>query len=232
MTDSESGTLDEAAEPAGECGPDPADAHPMAGFPQVCYVRNTVTGPNIEIGEYTYFDDPEDSENFERNVLYHFDFVGDRLVVGRFCAIARGVRFVMNGANHAVGGFSTYPFFIFGNGWERAAPKEGELPYKGDTVVGNDVWLGYEALVMPGVTIGDGAIVAARSVVTADVPPYAIVGGNPARVLRMRFEPDTVARLLSVAWWYWPVTRITANLAAITGGDIEALERAAGDVHG
>jgi len=199
----------------------------MAGFAQVCYVRATVTSPNIEIGAYTYFDDPEDSENFERNVLYHFDFVGDRLVIGRFCAIAREVKFIMNGANHATGGFSTYPFFIFGNGWEEAAPDAGALPYKGDTVIGNDVWLGYDALIMPGVSIGDGAIIASRSVVAADVPPYAIVGGNPARVLRTRFAPDIVERLLAVAWWHWPVERITAHLDAITGGDIAALERAA-----
>ena len=209
-------------------GPDPASVHPMAGFPQVCFVRNTVASPNVEIGEYTYFDDPEDSTDFGRNILYHFDFVGDRLVIGRFCAIARQVRFVMNGANHASGGFSSYPFFIFGNGWERAAPAPGELPYKGDTVVGNDVWLGYDALVMPGVRIGDGAIVAARSVVTADVPPYAVVGGNPARVLRTRFAPEVVERLLRVAWWDWPIERVTANLGAIGGGDIEALEQAGG----
>ena len=208
-------------------GPDPRDPHPMRGFPQVCFIRNTVNNPQIEIGEYTYYDDPENSEDFERNVLYLFPFIGDRLVIGRFCAIARGVRFIMNGANHRMSGFSTYPFNIFGGGWERVTPTPEQLPFRGDTVVGNDVWLGYEAMVMPGVKIGDGAIVAARSVVTADVEPYTIVGGNPARALRRRFPDDVIAALLEIRWWDWPVERITRNLEAIVGADLEAL-RAAG----
>ena len=208
-------------------GPDPRALHPLAGVEQVVYLANLALGPNVEVGDYTYYDDPDGATEFARNILYHFDFVGDRLVIGRFCAIARGVRFVMNGANHAMDGLSTYPFWIFGGGWESAAPAPGSLPYKGDTVVGNDVWLGYEALVMPGVTIGDGAIVASRSVVTADVPPYAIVGGNPARVLRTRFSPEVIERLRRVAWWRWPPERVAANLAAITGGDVAALEGAA-----
>ena len=122
----------------------------MAGFPQVCFIRNTVSNPQIEIGEYTYYDDPEDSENFERNVLYLYPFIGDRLVIGRFCAIARGVKFIMNGANHKLSGFSTYPFQIFGGGWEQHMPDLSEFPNKGDTRIGNDVWIGYEALIMPG----------------------------------------------------------------------------------
>ncbi|MBK9775547.1 MAG: Vat family streptogramin A O-acetyltransferase [bacterium] len=206
-------------------GPSSYEKHPLAGFPQVCYIRNTVTNPNIVIGEYTYYDDPEDAEDFERNVLYHFPFIGDKLVIGRFCAIARGVRFIMNGANHQMSGVSTYPFYIFGNGWEGAAPKPGQLPYKGDTVVGNDVWLGYEALVMPGVKIGNGAIVAARSVVVADVPAYAVVGGNPARVIRRRFSDDDIAALEELAWWDWPVAAITRCLPQITAGDVAALRR-------
>jgi len=204
-------------------GPDPSNPHPMAGFPQVCYIRNTVKNPNIVVGEYTYYDDPEDSEGFERNVLYHFPFIGDRLVIGRFCAIGRGVKFIMNGANHKLDGISTYPFFIFGNGWESAAPRPGDLPYKGDTVIGNDVWLGYDALIMPGVTIGNGAVIAARSVVTADVPAYAVVGGNPAKVIRMRFDEATVARLEEIAWWNWPVAKITEELGKIVAGDVTAL---------
>lgn len=208
-------------------GPDPGNPHPMAGFPQVCYIRNTVSNPNIVIGEYTYYDDPEDAGNFERNVLYHFPFIGDKLIIGRFCALARGVKFIMNGANHPMSGFSTYPFFIFGNGWEHAEPAPEEPPHKGDTVIGNDVWIGYDALIMPGVTIGDGAIVAARSVVAGDVPPYAVVGGNPARTIRQRFAPETTDALLEIAWWNWPVDRITRHLPAIVGADIEALRRAA-----
>jgi virginiamycin A acetyltransferase len=198
----------------------------MAGFPQVCYIRNTVTNPNIVIGDYTYYDDPDDAENFERNVLYHFSFIGDKLVIGKFCALARGVKFIMNGANHKMSGFSTYPFYIFGGGWEQAMPQPGDLPYKGDTVIGNDVWIGYEALIMPGVRIGDGAIIAARSVVVSDIPAYAIAGGNPARVIRERFEPGVAKELQNLAWWDWPVDKITRNLAAIMGSDIKNLRSA------
>lgn len=207
-------------------GPSPDNPHPMAGFPQVCYIRNTVTNPNIVIGEYTYYDDPDGAENFERNVLYHFPFLGDKLVIGRFCALARGAKFIMNGANHKMSGFSTYPFYIFGGGWEQHMPQAGELPFKGDTVIGNDVWIGYGALIMPGVRIGDGAIVAARAVVTADVPPYTVVGGNPARPLRQRFDAAVIAELLKLAWWDWPADKISRNLAAIMGGEIAALRAA------
>ncbi|SFK81886.1 CatB-related O-acetyltransferase [Lysobacter sp. cf310] len=207
-------------------GPDPSDPHPMRGFPQICYIRNTVDNPQIQVGEYSYYDDPEDSEGFARNVLYLFPFIGDRLIIGRYCAIARGATFVMNGANHRMSGFSTYPFNIFGNGWERSTPLPEELPYKGDTVVGNDVWIGYQAMLMPGVRVGDGAIVAARSVVSADVPPYAIVGGNPARVLRMRYEPAQIERLLRIAWWDWDAAKVSRNLELIVGADLDALEAA------
>jgi virginiamycin A acetyltransferase len=208
-------------------GPDPDTVHPMTGFPRVCFIKNTVSDPNIIIGDYTYYDDPVDSGDFERNVLYHFPFVGDKLIIGRYCAIATGTRFIMNGANHRMSGFSTYPFDIFGCGWEKVAPTPDELPAKGDTILGNDVWMGYQSLVMPGVHIGDGAIIAARSVVTADVDPFTIVGGNPARPIRTRFAPDIVGALLEIAWWNWEPQRVTSNLEAIVGGDIEALRRAA-----
>lgn len=204
-------------------GPDPTTPHPMPGFPQVTYLKAVLTNSNIQVGEFTYYDDPDGWEQFERNVLYHFPFIGDRLVIGRYCAIARGVKFVMNGANHKVSGFSTYPFFIFGNGWEAAAPGPGELPYKGDTVVGNDVWLGYDSLLMPGVTVGDGAIVAARSVVTRDVPPYAIVGGNPATVIRTRFPATVVDELLRIRWWDWEAAKVTRNVRAIVNADLDVL---------
>ena len=205
-------------------GPDPRNPHPMEGFPQVCFIKNTVRNPNIVIGDYTYYDDPEDSEDFERNVLYHFPFIGDKLIIGKFCALARGTKFIMNGANHKLSGLSTYPFQIFGNGWERVMPQPGDLPYKGDTIVGNDVWIGYDALIMPGVRIGDGAIVSSRSVVVSDVAPYTVVGGNPAKPIKERFPAEVVARLLAVAWWDWPIDRISANLEAIVGGDVGALE--------
>lgn len=204
-------------------GPDPNTAHPMEGFPQVCFIKNTVRNPSIIIGDYTYYDDPLDSEDFERNVLYHYPFMGDKLIIGRFCALATGVRFIMNGANHKLDGPSTYPFSIFGNGWERVTPAPDDLPFKGDTVVGNDVWIGYESLIMPGVHIGDGTIIAARSVVVGDVEPYTIVGGNPAVPIRRRFDPDVIDELIKIAWWNWSAGQITANLEAIVAGDVAAL---------
>ena len=208
-------------------GPTPTDPHPLKGFPQVGFLQPLITNPNIVVGEYTYYDDPEGPEQFQtRNVLYHFPFVGDKLVIGKFCALARGVRFIMNGANHQLNGFSTYPFYIFGNGWEVATPRPEDFPYKGDTVVGNDVWLGFEALIMPGVKIGDGAVVAAGAVVTGEVPPYAIVGGNPARVIKQRYSADVVAELLEIRWWDWPVDQITRHLPAIVGVDLVALRQA------
>lgn len=202
-------------------GPSPKIKHPMDGFPQVCFIKNTVKNPNIIVGEYTYYDDPEDSENFERNVLYHFPFIGDKLIIGKFCAIARDVKFIMNGANHKMSGISTYPFQIFGNGWETIPMND--LPYKGDTVIGNDVWLGYDALIMPGVHIGNGAIVASRSVVVGDIPAYCVAGGNPAKVLRKRYSDEEISILESVAWWNWPVEKITRNLSLIIEGNVNQL---------
>ena len=204
-------------------GPDPTNKHPMQGFPQVCFIKNTVTNPNIIIGDFTYYDDPEDSEDFERNVLYHFPFIGDKLIIGKFCAIAKGVQFIMNGANHKLSGFSSFPFYIFGNGWEKATPQPEDLPYKGDTIIGNDVWIGYKALIMPGVKIGNGAIISSMAVVTTDVPAYTIVGGNPAKVIKKRFSDEIVAELEQLAWWDWSVEKITRHLTAIMSNDIKAL---------
>lgn len=198
----------------------------MTGFPRVCFIKNTVSNPNIIIGDYSYYDDPDDSENFERNVLYHYPFIGDKLIIGKFCAIAQGVKFIMNGANHKLSGFSTYPFSIFSQGWESVLPQPGELPYKGDTVIGNDVWLGYESVIMPGAKIGHGAIVASKSFVAGNVPPYAVVGGNPAQVLRMRFAKPTIDELLKIAWWDWDIEKITRNLRQIVSADLQALREA------
>mgnify|MGYP001404117760 CR=1 FL=1 len=210
-------------------GPSPDNKHPMEGFPQVCFIKNVVKSPNIIVGDYTYYDDPEDSENFERNVLYHYPFIGDKLIIGKFCAIARGAKFIMNGANHKLSGISTFPFQIFGKGWEKVMPEPGDLPYKGDTVIGNDVWIGYDALIMPGVKIGNGAIVSSRSVVVSDVPPYTVVGGNPARPIKQRFSPEEIEGLQAFAWWDWPVEKITQHLSLIAAGDIEALRQASRD---
>ncbi|KZN48427.1 Vat family streptogramin A O-acetyltransferase [Pseudoalteromonas luteoviolacea] len=207
-------------------GPNPNNKHPLAGFPQVGFLKNFITSDNINVGDFTYYDDPEGPENFEKNVLYHFDFIGDKLNIGKYCAIATGVKFIMNGANHKMSGFSTYPFQIFGHGWEKVMPKDGELPFKGDTEIGNDVWIGYESTIMPGVKIGNGAIIASKSVVTQDVPPYSIVGGNPAKVIKMRFEQDVIDMLQDIAWWNWPVEKVTEHLDAIVGYDLETLKRA------
>lgn len=207
-------------------GPNPEEKEPMKGFPQVGYLRNFISSKNIIVGDYTYYDDPEGPERFEKNVLYHYPFVGDKLIIGKFCAIARGVTFIMNGANHKMSGFSTYPFSIFGNGWEKVLPKQGELPYKGDTIIGNDVWIGYDVTIMPGINIGDGAIIGTKSVVTRDVPPYSIVGGNPAQILKYRFAEDTISHLLQIQWWNWSAEKITAHLEAIVNSDLDALLKA------
>lgn len=207
-------------------GPNPDEKYPMKGFPQVGFLKNFITNPHIIVGDYSYYDDLEGPEDFEhKNVLYHYPFMEDKLIIGKFCAIATDAKFIMNGANHKTSGISTYPFSIFGNGWEKVMPKPGELPYKGDTVIGNDVWIGYDATIMPGIKIGDGAVIGAKSVVTKDVPPYAVVGGNPAKIIKMRFDESTIQTLLKIQWWNWDIKKITENLQLIVGGDIEKLEK-------
>ena len=203
-------------------GPSPETRYPIPGVTRTGFLRPFVTRPNIIVGDYTYFDDPRGPEHFEENVLYHFEFNHDRLVIGRYCSIAAEVRFIMNGGNHPTTWLTTYPFPIFGGGWESAMPSV--WPARGDTVVGNDVWIGYGAIVMPGVRIGDGAIIATASVVTKDVPPYAIVGGNPASLLRYRFEERIIARLLAVRWWEWDAATVAKNVRALCSGDLDALE--------
>ncbi|WEX78572.1 CatB-related O-acetyltransferase [Sinorhizobium numidicum] len=214
--------------PASYAAPDPGAKFPVAEFTRIGFLKNLVRSPLIEVGDFSYYDDPQGPEHFEeRCVLYHYDFIGDRLVIGRFCALATGVQFIMNGANHALDGFSTFPFGIFPGSWregfDSAAYASG---YRGDTIVGNDVWIGMHATILPGVTIGDGAIVAAKSVITKDVPAYAVVAGNPASVVKMRFPAEVTACLRAIAWWDWPVDKITRNIAAITGADLDALKGA------
>jgi virginiamycin A acetyltransferase len=210
-------------------GPKPTETHPMKGFDQVCYLKNVIKNPNIIVGDYTYYDDPIDSEGFERNVLYHYPFMNDKLIIGKFCAIARDVKFIMNGANHKIDAFTTYPFSIFGNGWERVTPKMDDLPYKGDTVIGNDVWIGYDSLIMPGIKVGNGAIIGAKSVIVKDVAPYSIVGGNPAKEIRKRFNDDFINLLQTVKWWNWSAERITKNLEVLTSNNELALRKAIED---
>ncbi len=204
-------------------GPDPKNKHPMAGFPQISYIKNFCTNPRVIIGDYTYYDDPEGPEKFFENILYHFDFIGDRLIIGKYCSIARNTKFIMNGGNHAMESFSTYPFFIFGSGWEDGVADQELSPDIKDTNIGNDVWIGYDATILPGVNLGDGCIVGAKSVVTKDFPPYSIVAGNPARIIRARFDEETVEGLLKCAWWNWSPEKVTRNLKAIIGCDLQAL---------
>lgn len=210
-------------------GPDPATLHPLPHHRKLVFLKNSITRPNIIVGDYTYYDDLDDAANFERNVLYHFDFIGDRLIIGKFCALASGVKFIMNGGNHETAPVSTFPFAIFGGGWEQlmaGVDIRDKYPSKGDTVVGHDVWIGHEATIMPGVRIGNGAVVATKAVVTRDVPDYAIVAGNPAQLVRYRFDEPTIARLNRLAWWDWPAEKITRHLALLNAADVAALERA------
>ncbi len=207
--------------------PDPSILNPIKGWKGTAYLRQVVKNSLIEVGDFSYYDDSRGPEHFEaRCVRYHFDFIGDRLIIGKFVAIAQGAQFIMNGANHPMGGFSTYPFNMMGFTDKPAFSNDG-LESRGDTVIGNDVWIGRDAVVMPGVRIGDGAIIGAHAVVAKDVPPYAVVVGNPGRVARIRFAPETVDALLAIRWWDWPIETIQANLAAITGADIDALRAVA-----
>jgi virginiamycin A acetyltransferase len=207
--------------------PDPTVLHPIPGWKGTAYLKQVVTNPRIEVGDFSYYDDSRGPQHFEaRCVRYHFDFVGDRLIIGRFVAIAQGAQFIMNGANHPMGGFSTFPFAAFGFAPDEAGTLDGDPP-RGDTTIGNDVWIGRDAVIMPGVTVGDGAIIGAHAVVARDVPPYAVVVGNPGRITRLRFDESTIARLLTIRWWDWPVEKIMANLAVLRGADIDALAKLA-----
>jgi virginiamycin A acetyltransferase len=206
--------------------PDPLARQPIAGWRGTAYLRTIVTSPLIEVGDFSYYDDSRGPEHFEaRCVRYHFDFIGDRLIIGKFTAIAQGAQFIMNGANHPLTGISTFPFEMFGFSDQPMRTGEG-LPSRGDTRIGNDVWIGREAVIMPGVTVGDGAIIGARAVVARDVPAYAVVVGNPGRVVKHRFSEADVATLLRLRWWDWPVEQIMRHLPLIQGGDVAALERA------
>lgn len=189
-----------------------------------CFIKNAVTAPNIQIGDYTYYDDSHDPAGFERNnVLFNYPEFGDRLIIGKFCAIARGVTFIMNGANHRMCSATTYPFNIMGGGWEKSTPRLEELPFKGDTVIGNDVWIGERVTFLPGARVGDGAIIGAGAVVAGKIPAYAVAVGNPCRVVKKRFDEETIRRLLELRWWDWPAEKIFASLEALTSADMTAL---------
>ena len=205
--------------------------YPRSQGHSTVYLQNVVTDPSIEVGAYTMYDDFErDPRDFQRNnVLYHYPECNhDKLRIGKFCSIACGAKFLFNAANHARGSLSTYPFPIFFEEW--GLPTDADTIARawdnhGDIVVGNDVWIGYEAVVLAGVTIGDGAVIATRAVVTKDVPPYTIVGGVPARPIRTRFDADTIARLQALRWWDWDAEIIRRHISAIQAGDVDALEQ-------
>lgn len=203
-------------------GPDKDTTFPLDNYNRLCFLKNVVKNPNILVGDYTYYDDFDNVEHFEKNVKYLFDFIGDKLIIGKFCMIASDVKFIMNGANHLTDALTTYPFAIFKNGWEHAMDNRS-YPQKGDIHVGNDVWIGYNATIMAGVTIGDGAIIATNSTVIKDVAPYSIVGGNPAKEIKKRFPENTIERLLELKWWDWEIERITRNIQNLTGNNIDKL---------
>lgn len=204
-------------------GPDPNVRYPNESIQSLCFIKNVITRPNIIVGDYTYYDDASGPERFEEHVTHHYPFLGDKLIIGKFCAIAKGIEFVMNGANHRMCSVTTYPFNIMGHGWETCAPSLEDLPFKGDTVVGNDVWIGQNVTVLPGVHIGDGAIIAANSVVSSDVPAYHLYGGNPGRIIKKRFDDALIAHLLAIQWWNWTPEEIFCNLEVLCSGDLTAI---------
>ena len=200
---------------------------PNAIFPNeygtTCFIRNVIKAPNISVGEYTYYDSEDHPELFEQtNVLFNYPFFGDKLIIGKFCQIAHGTTFIMGAANHRLGSATTYPFNVMGGVWrEISTPHIEELPHKGDTVIGNDVWLGRNCTILPGVKIGNGAIVAACSVVTKDVAPYTVVGGNPARFLKKRFDDSTAALLEELRWWDLPPEELTEIIPVLCDTDMK-----------
>ena len=195
--------------------PNPLTLFPVPNCKTVTYVKPAVKNPNIIVGDFTYFGDTD----FEKHVTHHYDFYGDKLIIGKFCQIAAGVNFIMNGANHQMNAASTFPFYIF-EGWEQNVPPMAQLPYKGDTVVGNDVWIGQNTTVLPGVHIGDGAIIGANSVVGRDVPAYTVVVGNPARPVRKRFDGELTELLLKLRWWDKSVEEINALIPVLSCSDL------------
>ena len=209
----------------GNIGPSPKKKFPIDSINSLCFIKNAVSNPNIIIGDYTYYDDFRNPEKFEENVLYHYDFYGDKLIIGKFCSIGPGTKFIMNGANHKIKSFANYPFGIFKDGWEVGIPDLKDLPFKGDTVIGNDVWIGYDVMIMPGITIGDGAIIGTKSLVTKDVLPYSVVGGNPAGFLRKRFDDEVINLLLKVQWWNWDIEKITKTIPILCSDNADELKK-------
>ena len=202
--------------------------YPRTGDMQTIYLKNAITNSSITVGDYTMYNDfVNDPTNFEKNnVLYHYPSNHDKLFIGKFCSIACGAKFLFNSANHTMASLSTYPFPLFFDEWELEKTNVMDAwDNKGDIVVGNDVWIGYEAVILAGVTIGDGAVIGARAVVTKDVPPYTVVGGVPAKPIKKRFNDETITELLKLKWWNWSEEKISQNIKSIQSGNIERIRR-------
>lgn len=207
--------------------PDLKKLYPRTGDTQTVYLKNTITDPSIQVGDYTIYNDfVNDPADFEKNnVLYHYPVNQDRLIIGKFCSIACGAKFLFNSANHTLSSLSSYPFPLFFEEWGLDKQNvTASWDNKGDIIIGNDVWIGYEAVLMAGVTIGDGAVIGARAVVTKDIPPYTIAGGIHARPIKRRYSEETIAALSSLKWWDWPEERIAQNLDAIQSGQLDWLK--------
>jgi len=206
--------------------PDSKKIYPRIDDTESVYLKNVIDSPYIEVGDFTFYNDfVYDPRDFQKNnVLYHYPINNDRLIIGKFCSIACGAKFLLNSANHTLHSLSTYPFPIFYDEWEHGIWAAEAWDNKGDIVIGNDVWIGFEAVVMAGVTVGDGAVIGTRAVVTKDVPPYTIVGGVPAQPIRKRFSDEDIASLLKLRWWDWPTDKILASMQYIQYGDIKMLK--------
>ena len=200
--------------------PDPNVIHPITGYDDEIYVKPTITNPNIIVGDFTYIADSE----FESHVTHFYPWSNDNLIIGKFCQIAAGVEFVMNDANHQMNAVSTFPFYTL-EGWEMETPDTSDMPFKGDTVIGNDVWIGQNAVILPGVHISDGAIIGANSVAGSDIEPYTIVAGNPAKELRKRFDKDLIDLLLQFRWWDRSIDEINSLIPILTGSDLETVRK-------
>jgi virginiamycin A acetyltransferase len=193
---------------------------PRPNDSQTCHLKEVITKPNIEVGEYTYYHDYNNPKDFEKNnVLYHYPVNKDKLIIGKFCSIAHGAKFLFNGGNHKSNSFANYPFAIFGDLWEHALPVNSSWDNKGDIVIGSDVWIGYDAVIMAGVHIGNGARIATRAVVTKDVKPYEVVGGVPAKTIKSRFDDETVKLLEELKWWDRSADFIKNNLEVLMNND-------------
>ena len=199
--------------------PNPNTIHPIIGYDKEIYVKPTIKNPNIIVGDFTYIADSE----FESHVTHHYEWNGDKLIIGKFCQIAAGVEFVMNGANHQMNSVSTFPFYTL-EGWTMDVPNMSDMPLKGDTVIGNDVWIGQSAVILPGVKIGDGAIIGANSVVGSNVAPYTIVVGNPAKEIRKRFDNELIDLMLKFKWWDKSIDEIDKLIPILTCGDLKKVK--------